>query len=332
MTDWFEALVGFEEDDYQATRDKLEVLGNRLRSKVNGRSYGIGELETPSLAELRARIGDIRLSAERLAVSLVIADVGALHRDVRNAHALFQVASQFNLLEMTGPDVYPEDGVTRYVHDRTQGPACALAAGAATIYRNYFAPVDGQIGQTRDCQIDCLQDIGAALGNTNNELWTMKNGYALCTAEGLARVRPTLAHLSTAGIDALRSRLRVGLHWNVEVVGPAEHTSVSQAFCSALPVSYTRLASGAFEPFARLVLEGAYEATLSAALVNARRGASRTVFLTLLGGGAFGNETAWILDALGRALELFRQQGLDVRIVTRGSPDVELVELVRRFD
>ena len=47
-----------------------------------------------------------------------------------NAGALFQVASQLNLLEMTGPEVTPEDGVTIYQDDRTQGPACAIAAGA----------------------------------------------------------------------------------------------------------------------------------------------------------------------------------------------------------
>ena len=35
----------------------------------------------------------------------------------------------------------PEDGVTRYKDDPTQGPACAIAAGAATIYRNYFVPI-----------------------------------------------------------------------------------------------------------------------------------------------------------------------------------------------
>jgi len=37
--------------------------------------------------------------------------------------APFQVASQFNLLEMTGPSVTPEHGVARYAHDPTQGPA-----------------------------------------------------------------------------------------------------------------------------------------------------------------------------------------------------------------
>jgi len=39
------------------------------------------------------------------------------------APAPFQVASQFNLLEMTGPSVTPEHGVARYAHDPTQGPA-----------------------------------------------------------------------------------------------------------------------------------------------------------------------------------------------------------------
>ena len=61
-------------------------------------------------------------------------DVRALHGAPEHANALFQVASQFNLLEMVGPEVTPEDGVTRYQGDKTQGPACAIAAGAATIY------------------------------------------------------------------------------------------------------------------------------------------------------------------------------------------------------
>jgi hypothetical protein len=67
-----------------------------------------------------------------------------MHQRPENAGALFQVASQFNLLEMMSPSVTPEQGVTRYERDPTQGPACAVAAGAATIYRNYFAKVHGR--------------------------------------------------------------------------------------------------------------------------------------------------------------------------------------------
>jgi hypothetical protein len=102
--------------------------------------------------------------AGRLRVGVAVGDVRQMHQARENAGALFQVASQFNLLEMISPSVTPEDGVTRYAHDPTQGPACAIAAGAATIYRNYFAPVGGGHGQTKDRQIvDALADLGEAL-------------------------------------------------------------------------------------------------------------------------------------------------------------------------
>jgi len=61
-----------------------------------------------------------------------------LHCDIENTNALFQAASQFNLLEMIVPHISPEQGVDRYENDFTQGPACAIACGAGTIYRNYF--------------------------------------------------------------------------------------------------------------------------------------------------------------------------------------------------
>ena len=61
-----------------------------------------------------------------------------------------------------------------------------------------------------------------------------------------------------------------------------------------------------------------------AALENARRhqsepGAAR-VFLTALGGGAFGNNRAWITGAMRRAFERFRGIGLQVVIVSFSKP------------
>ena len=54
--DWFERLTGFCEVNYDDTRAKLRVDGNRLQSLVNGKSYGIGALELVSLQELRGRV------------------------------------------------------------------------------------------------------------------------------------------------------------------------------------------------------------------------------------------------------------------------------------
>jgi hypothetical protein len=150
-TNWFEELFGFSERSYNETKKNLEVVGATLRSRINQRSYAIGELTTPSLRELRDEAATA-LDGLRggLKVSNISGDVRDMHRNPAHHDALFQVASQFNLLEMVGPDITPEEGVTRYVNDRTQGPACAIAAGAATVYRNYFVPVAGQVGQTRD--------------------------------------------------------------------------------------------------------------------------------------------------------------------------------------
>ena len=72
-------------------------------------------------------------------VDYVLGDVSKLHG--ANPNAVFQVASQFNVLEFPTPDAVPENGVNAYYFDRTQGPACCIACGPGIVYRNYFAEV-----------------------------------------------------------------------------------------------------------------------------------------------------------------------------------------------
>nr|WP_137828277.1 hypothetical protein [Methylobacterium sp. L1A1] len=334
--DWFEQLTGFPETTYNETKQRLSVVDGRLHSDATRRSYGVGTFELPSLSELRVRAQAVELPG-RLRLSIAEGDVRKMHRLPENRGALFQVASQFNMLEMVGPDVTPKDGVTGYAHDNTQGPACAMAAGAATIYRNYLVPVDGAIGQTADRQLDGLADLGCKLaerlGRPVSALWRMQNGYALATAEGLAVIGTLLTDTDDATRDALRELLRIGVHWNVEVTdGQTPGPLVTQAFCSALPVAYSDVPAAAWEPFARLILEAAYEATLLTSILNAARGGSRRVLLTRLGGGAFGNANTWIDAALLRACQLVAGADLDVVIVSYRRPSESLEDLVRRFD
>jgi hypothetical protein len=335
--DWFERLTGFREDGYEATQARLDVTGHSLRSRVNGRSYEIGEFELVSLDSLRTRVRKGAAPSGKLKVRNTVGDVRALHRDPRYAGALFQVASQFNMLEMISPDETPEQGVGRYEYDRTQGPACAVAAGAATIFRNYFVPVGGARGQTQVRQLDGLSDVGIALaqsiGVPVSELWRMSNGYALCTRTGLSAIGAHLSRLSAADLDAMREKLRIGLHVDVEVTdgGSDPGPLVSQAFCSALPVSYTAIESELWQPLAQLILEATYEATLWAAVLNAQRGASNIVLLTRVGGGAFGNDDAWIDAAMTRALTLASDFELDVRIVSFSAPPRSMLEMEARF-
>ena len=323
---WFEQITGFPEGEYAVTRDRLRVENGRLISEEAGVSHAVGDLEFLTLNELRERAQNIRVPG-KLNLNLLEGDVRRLHCDSENAGAVFQVASQFNLLEMVGPNVTPEHGVSRYEFDLTQGPACAIAAGAGTIWRNYLVPVGDQIGQTAQTQLDGLSDLGAALatdmGVDGGPLWEMRNGYALPERQMLSKIDTHLSNLTDAERDMLRGLLRVGVHKGVGVTekGASPDTRVTQVYCAALPVAYSGIPSKDWESFATLILEAAYEATMLAAVLNAAAGTSNRLLLTRIGGGAFGNDDAWINTAILRALRIVSGQGLQVVMVSYGSPN-----------
>ena len=320
---WFEDLTGFPEKSPSQVRSKIELDGPRMTSTVNGRTMTWGYLETPSLTELRGRTRSLP-GAEGdspLSVREVVGDVQDLHGDPANAGALFQVASQFNLLEMAGPSRTPEDGVGIYQKDHTQGPACAIAAGAGTIYRNYFAEVGGGRGQNRRRQINCLSAVEERLRDENTEPWPYRNGYVLPSREQLEEADRALDAMTEAEIDAVRSALRVGIQWDTEVTLSGAGHLLTQVYASALPVAYSAHPASLWGRLARLVLEGAYEATLRAAALNAERTGNNTAYLTLLGGGAFGNDIGWIIEALWHALSACSHLPLDVAVVSYRQPN-----------
>ena len=55
------------------------------------------------------------------------------------------------------------------------------------------------------------------------------------------------------------------------------------------------------------------------------------VYLTLLGGGAFGNDWLWISGALRRAVLDVQGAGLEVRIVSYSTPSQDLVDLAKQL-
>ncbi len=309
MPDWFTRLTGLPDDRPATVRAGIAVQGDRLLLP-GGRSLIAGHLTTPALADLPPP----PTGPHRLRVTEVVADVKNLHCDPANAGALFQVASQFNLLEMVDQSTTPDQGIARYAHDLTQGPACAMACAAGTIYRNYLVPLAGQIGQSADHQLDMLADLAAALGP--NPLWDMVNGYLLPRPGGLAQIASRLRDG-----DTLSGLVRVGLQQDTQVtLAPSGHL-VSQLYCSALPIAYADEKLSDWEPFARLILTAAYLATLSLATHNAARTGNPRVFLTRLGGGAFGNPPPWTTDAMATALTAYAAAPLDVRIVSHGGPN-----------
>lgn len=337
---WFEELTGFTEQDADQVRQMMTYHDGLLRSNIDGREFKTGSLETASLAQLEQLSHSIQTTRNRdnlpIHISEVIADVQSLHCDAKNAGALFQVASQFNLLEMVNPNITPDLGVSNYQYDRTQGPACAMACGAGLIYRNYFVPVNGKPGQAADRQLNTLDEFEQQLLVQVNRhceqqfdsLWLMKNGYALPTNAQLTAINATLSQLSNEAIEKLIGYIKIGVQYNTEVTLKSSGHCVTQAYCSAMPVAYTELPAPLWQPLASLILQAAYRATLAAAVINAEKTGNNHVYLTLLGGGAFGNSVDWITKAISQAINKFDNSGLQVKIVSFGRSKPELMWLL----
>jgi hypothetical protein len=183
------------------------------------------------------------------------------------------------------------------------------------VHRNYLVPFeeDGAIVPKGDgaCQLNRL--IPSPQPQVDVD---MRNGYAFVSREELDRVGRRLDRLSGPERDELAGRLRLGVQSDTEVTLADAGHLVTQVFCSAFPISYSRMGAAAWEPLARLVLDAAYEGTLAAAAVAAEASGNRTVYLTWVGAGAFGNPRAWVFEALQRAVGLHRTAGLDIRVVS----------------
>uniref|UniRef100_A0A7S3AFC1 Macro domain-containing protein n=1 Tax=Haptolina ericina TaxID=156174 RepID=A0A7S3AFC1_9EUKA len=320
-TKWFHDLYGFDEGpSFSKNRAMFRMDGDTLICPSSPFPHQhVGPFSMPSVAELRDEVAASAalLSSGGLHFSHMAAPTGvqSIILDPANAGAVFQAASQFNCLEMVGPGVSPRQGIACYALDPTQGPKCALACPAGTIFRNYLWNGEGQGVQ----QIDTLSDVGLVLGNTG-QLWQMQNGYALPTApSSLSKLNAKLL-ASPELAAAAEAAVRVGVHWDTQAKPPHTHR-VAQVYASAVPVAYSRSKSVDWEPLARIVLRGAYYATIAAACCkSAKEGGRRiAVYLTMLGGGAFGNRIEWIRDAMSGALDAFRDAPLDVVLVHYGS-------------
>ena len=197
-------------------------------------------------------------------------------------------------------------------------------------------------------------------------LVTVKNGYTSATKDDLITLNERIKDLGprtpsagtggssgSSGSDreTMMDRLRVGVQRDTQVtctklatgkdepwykVSAREPVLVTQVYASALSVKYAiadeKTTEKDWAPFAQLVLDAAYEATLHAAVLYARPPEAtgrRKVVLTALGGGVFGNEPAWISAAIVRALKIFKNAGLDV-VINEYDPGTPAYKEIRR--
>ncbi|CAK9034946.1 unnamed protein product [Durusdinium trenchii] len=312
--EWFEEVFGVPEGKYREMRDDFEAAAGLLICKSTGKMFQAGTLRTPTLAELRSQLDTARqegdggyYNAGVLRFTNLTSDSLSLYQDSRNAGAVFQVCSLFNCLE-TVDGYHPEDGITHYCSKATQGAVSSIACPAAAFFRNYFVHTTGQGAGGRP--VDLLEELANVVQNHKNGYWTMKHGQCLPKVDGsIARLSHSLATNHDLEAEA-RQAVQVGVHWETEVL------------CGALPVGYLKaVRANEWATFAKVVLQSAYEATLTvASCLAAKKGTRIKVFLTAVGAGSLSNRVAWIAGALEMALENFASEPLDVVLVHFSAP------------
>ena len=145
----------------------------------------------------------------------------------------------------------------------------------------------------------------------------MQNGYLFTTQENLKMISQLITGKTPEEYEKLKGKLKTGIQWKTEVTLPGTKNFVTQIYCAALPVRYNDIADAEeWESFACLILEATYEATFYTALQNYKNTGNNRLFLTLVGGGVFGNKKEWILDAIKKSVIKFSKTPLDVRIVS----------------
>lgn len=323
-TDWFECAFGFKEQSYAYAKAKFERMviegGN---THLNG--IQIGRFELLSGQQLHTALPSAPIPGRVTIENIGNTDIRAVHQNpALSANATIQVASQFNCLEMIQPSTVPDEGITMYINDRTQGPICAMAAPAGLVYRNYLH--NG--GQTSGNQVDMVADLLRYLRTFDPTItWRMQNGYLMFdNAEDLKKINRVLASDPTIRRQA-RSIIQSGSHSDQGVfVQCVEYAhNVNHVYCSGLPISptYNRTTPEVlWDGFAEIVLEAMYENTLLIACMNnARTGQNRPCYLTQVGGGVFGMKHTQIIRAIQRACNVVARKGLslDVKVVHYGA-------------
>jgi hypothetical protein len=300
----------------------------------DGTIYQAGWFEEPSIGDLRAATRDLHRGGGSFSVvdgervpgdrPNQRVDVGGLQAAPDNDDAVFQVASNFNALETVSPEQNIDAQLlTSYVGDHTQGPAAAISAAPGLILRSYFLYYDPETPpvtwrQSTDHQVNLLADVP--------DLTMSRAGYVRLDAVVQAGTLPT---------DDDVARMRVGFHGGVQVshgymrdyarhdrlVARTRAQTVNQVYVAAVDFgTNARLRTprvngelGVAERWAKAILAADYEGTLRAAAAEGKR----RVVLTLVGGGAFGNDLAWIGDALEPMAGFIADAGLDVVLIGR---------------
>ena len=309
--------------DY-SDRNNVSITNKSDASK----KYNVGKVKFLSTGELLQSITKVETAdavtdkgngnGNGLKYYEIQGDAGPLHYDPQLKGSLFQAASQFNALEMYSADFIPEQGITIYKDDPTQGPACALACPYATLYRNYFSMPGGKpqkgerdLSDNTSYQINALEEFEKTSGFKLRK----ENGYFY--PNDVEEAKTINEYLSnTENFWNSVNLVKYFIHEDTPVVSAINGSvvqNVAQIYCSALPLAYKRQELNDCPLFIKMILCAIYYATFAQAVLMAQtKGGRVKVLITGVGGGAFGNPPEVIDAAINSALTFFKDYPIDV--------------------
>jgi len=189
-----------------------------------------------------------------------------------------------------------------YHSDKTQGPIASISSGGAAIVRVHAAFYNPSTPgsswkQTSSHQHNLLYRL--------HEHFPVKNGYVCLKPDG-----PKFPKLNSKEYDKMLLDTQVCYHKDVQVTTGLRSTNgfervtdpnqvVDQVLVAAINLHQDQIGMiNAADPRAedkcRFILDYAYQSTYISAITNKRT----QIYLTLVGGGVFGNKREWIYEAI----------------------------------
>ena len=289
-----------EEELLQLTIDERSsfIMGDTFINKNNGKATPIGKFYTSSVQDLLNTL-DTQLPKNNRHVPFKIiteADIGVIISSLKTKDkAMVQVASNFNCLEVPSRKTNIESGhLIESAHlDSTQGPAATFGPLAASLYRAHFY----KGGQGMNNQVNMLEDVEPYFSKPINGKLTL-SGH----------------ETDINDVDHVVKQIKCGIHENSVILYGRDKDGrhfelynacelVDQVFNASINIrNYGNRTSKSNQlKITRTLLRAAYESTYLSAIYRKRE----VLYLTLVGGGVFGNPIDMIVEELVRSHKLY---------------------------
>ena len=292
----------------------------------NGKLFSYGSFSTPTIRELTKSVHalksckdagerSIRPSHDRIPVNLTTrsgVDIGALQGNLKTSDfAMVQVASNFNCLEnpRRGTPLNSGRFVDKAYLDCTQGPAAVFGTTSSHLYRCHFYGGGQSLGHST---INLLEHTSHYFGVQNGKITLTGNEALIETAEQIDDIvrdvciglhvdcpvmfgRDSRNLIFTGPVEANFAEYETTRPWSFPLVDHVLSTSINL-------YDYTirenkNLDDRCMDNMVRTLLRAAYEGIYLAAILRKRK----KLYLTLIGGGSFGNLLPVVVDELQRA-------------------------------